>query len=137
MADWKNATPASAELDRPRPVLHRRLGGALEHLRLAPDPLLAPFLEHCWRVRWTCADSHRRHRRPCRIRTRIGCSSPASRASTASTAAAFVRVQEGRVVDWAELALSLGYFDQAHFIGDFARLVGQPPGEYACREGRG
>jgi AraC-like DNA-binding protein len=50
---------------------------------------------------------------------------------------AIARVQEGRVVDWAELALSLGYFDQAHFIGDFPRRVGRPPGEYARREGGG
>jgi AraC-like DNA-binding protein len=48
---------------------------------------------------------------------------------------AIARVQDGRTVDWAELALSLGYFDQAHFIRDFTRLVGRPPGEYARREG--
>lgn len=34
-------------------------------------------------------------------------------------------------VDWAQLALDLGYFDQAHFIRDFRKLVGRPPGEYA------
>ncbi|HEV2538609.1 MAG TPA: hypothetical protein VGU03_02770 [Frateuria sp.] len=32
-------------------------------------------------------------------------------------------------------SLSLGYFDQAHFIGDFTRLVGRPPGDHARREG--
>lgn len=48
---------------------------------------------------------------------------------------AIARVQESRVVDWAELALSLGYFDQAHFIADFTRLVGHPPRAYARREG--
>ncbi|NUO73144.1 MAG: AraC family transcriptional regulator [Frateuria sp.] len=48
---------------------------------------------------------------------------------------AIARVQDGRAVDWAELALSLGYFDQAHFIRDFTRLVGRPPGDYARREG--
>lgn len=48
---------------------------------------------------------------------------------------AIARVQDGRAVDWAGLALSLGYFDQAHFIRDFTRLVGRPPGEYARREG--
>ncbi|MBB3122132.1 helix-turn-helix domain-containing protein [Pseudoduganella violacea] len=31
----------------------------------------------------------------------------------------------------AQLALDLGYFDQAHFINDFTALVGKPPGEYA------
>jgi AraC-like DNA-binding protein len=43
--------------------------------------------------------------------------------------------REGRTVDWAGLALSPGYFDQAHFIRDFTRLVGRPPGDHARREG--
>lgn len=30
----------------------------------------------------------------------------------------------------ADLALELGYFDQAHFINDFTALVGKPPGDY-------
>jgi len=38
-------------------------------------------------------------------------------------------------VDWAALALDLGYFDQSHFIRDFRRLVGRPPADYAAREG--
>lgn len=33
-------------------------------------------------------------------------------------------------VDWAELALELGYFDQAHFIRDFKALVGRSPAVY-------
>jgi AraC-like DNA-binding protein len=40
-------------------------------------------------------------------------------------------IKAGTVVDWAQLALDLGYFDQAHFIRDFKALVGQPPGEYS------
>lgn len=48
---------------------------------------------------------------------------------------AIERLQSGRTVAWAELALALGYFDQAHFIRDFTHLVGSPPGEYARREG--
>ncbi|WP_317204040.1 helix-turn-helix transcriptional regulator [Janthinobacterium sp.] len=44
---------------------------------------------------------------------------------------AVARVQEGGVVAWTELALALGYFDQAHFIRDFRRLVGSTPSEYA------
>jgi AraC-like DNA-binding protein len=35
--------------------------------------------------------------------------------------------------DWASLALDLGYFDQAHFIKDFRRVVGRSPGEYAAQ----
>jgi AraC-like DNA-binding protein len=41
------------------------------------------------------------------------------------------RVASGAVVDWADLALDLGYADQAHFIRDFKRLVGRAPAEYA------
>ncbi|MEO6689406.1 MAG: AraC family transcriptional regulator [Dokdonella sp.] len=37
----------------------------------------------------------------------------------------------GKPVDWTALALELGYFDQAHFIRDFRRLIGRTPGEYA------
>ncbi|WP_232298479.1 helix-turn-helix domain-containing protein [Leptospira licerasiae] len=33
--------------------------------------------------------------------------------------------------DWVELALELGYFDQAHFIKDFKRMVGKSPEEYS------
>jgi AraC-like DNA-binding protein len=41
------------------------------------------------------------------------------------------RVAAGAFVDWADLALDLGYADQAHFIRDFKRLVGRSPAEYA------
>jgi AraC-like DNA-binding protein len=39
---------------------------------------------------------------------------------------------------WPEVAVELGYFDQSHFIRDFTRAVGIPPGAYvqACAEGR-
>jgi AraC-like DNA-binding protein len=33
-------------------------------------------------------------------------------------------------VDWSQLAVELGYFDQAHFIKDFKTIVGATPGEY-------
>jgi len=36
-------------------------------------------------------------------------------------------VRSGLVTDWSELALSLGYFDQAHLINDFRSLVGFAP----------
>ncbi len=35
--------------------------------------------------------------------------------------------------DWATLAQDLGYFDQAHFINDFKKLVGCAPAVYARR----
>ncbi|MTW11792.1 helix-turn-helix domain-containing protein [Pseudoduganella eburnea] len=43
---------------------------------------------------------------------------------------AVARLQGGDSGSLAQLALDLGYFDQAHFIKDFAALVGKPPGEY-------
>ncbi len=41
------------------------------------------------------------------------------------------RLAEGEGVNWPDLALDLGYFDQAHFIKDFKAIVGIPPAEYA------
>ncbi len=41
------------------------------------------------------------------------------------------QLANGSVPDWARLAVSLGYFDQAHFIKDFKTIVGQTPLEYA------
>ncbi len=46
---------------------------------------------------------------------------------------ALERVEQGGEVEWARLALELGYFDQAHFIRDFKALVGCPPAEYSRR----
>jgi AraC-like DNA-binding protein len=39
---------------------------------------------------------------------------------------------------WAELAVDLGYADQAHFIRDFRRVLGRTPAQYAAvlEEGR-
>lgn len=42
------------------------------------------------------------------------------------------RVAAGELVDWAALAVELGYFDQAHFAGDFKAQLGKTPGEYAA-----
>ena len=39
-------------------------------------------------------------------------------------------------VDWADLALTCGYFDQAHFIHDFRAFSGLSPTAYADQRGR-
>jgi AraC-like DNA-binding protein len=44
---------------------------------------------------------------------------------------ASVRLANDPALDGAALALDLGYADQAHFIRDFKRVVGRPPGSYA------
>lgn len=36
--------------------------------------------------------------------------------------------------DWARIALDVGYYDQAHFIGDFRRLTGVTPAAFARGE---
>lgn len=41
------------------------------------------------------------------------------------------RIAEGETMDWPNMALELGYFDQAHFIKDFKTIVGMSPAEYA------
>jgi AraC-like DNA-binding protein len=33
-------------------------------------------------------------------------------------------------VDWSQLAIDVGYFDQAHFINDFKAILGRTPTEY-------
>lgn len=40
------------------------------------------------------------------------------------------KFNSGSQVDWAQLALELGYFDQAHLINDFKSLVGLSPAQY-------
>jgi AraC-like DNA-binding protein len=41
------------------------------------------------------------------------------------------RLAAGQPADWPRLARELGYFDQAHLIHDFKRMVGRTPAEYA------
>ena len=41
------------------------------------------------------------------------------------------RIAAGTNDDWADLALILGFSDQAHFIRGFKKLVGRTPAEYA------
>jgi AraC-like DNA-binding protein len=43
------------------------------------------------------------------------------------------RLQEGAHISFTELAMELGYFDQAHFNRDFRKLVGCTPATFARR----
>ncbi len=45
-------------------------------------------------------------------------------------------VDEGRVEDWTDLALSSGYFDQSHMIADFNNLLGESPEVFINRSNR-
>ncbi|WP_374347675.1 DUF6597 domain-containing transcriptional factor [Chitinimonas sp.] len=46
---------------------------------------------------------------------------------------ALERLNGQDAVDWVDFALTLGYFDQAHFSKDFRQIVGMTPGEYRAR----
>jgi AraC-like DNA-binding protein len=43
------------------------------------------------------------------------------------------RVHSGAEPDYAQLALELGYYDQAHLINDFRSIVGYSPTQYQGR----
>ena len=45
------------------------------------------------------------------------------------------RIEQGRRVDWPGLALSCGYYDQAHCIRDFRAFSGLNPTAYLARRG--
>lgn len=45
------------------------------------------------------------------------------------------RAHQGRLVSWTELALSAGYYDQAHFVHDFRAFSGITPTEYYLNRG--
>jgi AraC-like DNA-binding protein len=44
--------------------------------------------------------------------------------------------QSGNKLDWAQVALDLGYFDQAHLINDFRSVVGFSPVQYKKQIGK-
>ncbi len=43
------------------------------------------------------------------------------------------RTHKGQPIRWADLALSCGYFDQAHFIHDFQAFAGMSPSVYLAQ----
>lgn len=48
---------------------------------------------------------------------------------------ALERAESERELDWADLATTLGYADQAHLIRDFTATVGVPPTAYGSQRG--
>ncbi|MEO0998614.1 MAG: helix-turn-helix domain-containing protein, partial [Pseudomonadota bacterium] len=44
--------------------------------------------------------------------------------------AAMARMENANAIDFAELALDLGFSDQAHLINDFTTFAGDPPGRF-------
>jgi len=49
---------------------------------------------------------------------------------------ALTSVEANENIDWAKLALQLGYYDQAHFIKDFKSLIGKTPKNYHTAIGK-
>jgi AraC-like DNA-binding protein len=45
--------------------------------------------------------------------------------------AALDQMRQGKPIEWADLALACGYYDQAHFINDFKAFSGFTPTAYA------
>ena len=48
---------------------------------------------------------------------------------------AALEIESSPGVDHADLAIRLGWYDQAHFINDFRDMLGTTPGEYAAAHG--
>ena len=68
-----------------------------------------------------------------RFRREVGVS-PKAFARVARVQAVVERVRAGGEPDWAGLALDAGYCDQAHLAGEFKRLVGLTPTQFARAE---
>ena len=63
-----------------------------------------------------------------RVFTKIVGIGPKSLIRTKRFQTAIKAMMAGAEIDWADFALRLGYFDQAHFINDFRKITGRSPG---------
>jgi AraC-like DNA-binding protein len=112
-------------LRRAAPVMDDQLARVYRAAdRIAADSTLLT-VEHAARV---CGLSGRSLQRL--FRTYVGVS-PKWMIRRCRIQEAAARLEAGTVTTWSDLALSLGYADQSHFINDFRRLVGRSPGSYA------
>ena len=58
-----------------------------------------------------------------------------SRPSRCAVSLAALEIESHPGVDFADLAVRLGWYDQAHFINDFRSMLGSTPGEYVHAHG--
>ena len=58
-----------------------------------------------------------------------------SRPSRCAVSLAALEIEGHPGVDFADLAVRLGWYDQAHFINDFRSMLGCTPGEYVQAHG--
>jgi AraC-like DNA-binding protein len=115
-----------AHLTRRAPTMDPRLRQVYEIVdRIAGDPTILS-VEHAAQI---LRVSRRSLQRLCR--TYVG-ANPKWLIRLYRIKEAAARIEQGKVDNWADLAARLGYADQAHFVNDFRRLVGQSPGRYAA-----
>jgi hypothetical protein len=138
-------------VDKPPPQLgvvgRAGTGAVFDLMRWAPSNDAATWVEHFWSVSWDL-----RGREPfdssviafpaMHITHEWGTDTPRHGHPLPSTLIQGVVEQvftttlsEQGTVDGADLAVRLGWYDQAHFINDFRSMLGCTPGEYATRHG--
>jgi AraC-like DNA-binding protein len=114
---------------------------------LSGGPPVSPGVEWAWRrlqasggavsITWLAAElGWSRKRLVAHFREEVGLA-PKVAARVLRFEAVMSRLRSGRPQSWAELALDLGYFDQAHLAREVRRLAGVTPSQLATALGRG